>query len=161
MPTDLLGALTVTDSDATVTFDRAYRTDAPDLWNAVTDPDRLARWFAPVSGELVAGGTFTIRFDDGDIPACTIESCDAPHGFTWLWPHGGRTSRVRVEVVPDAAGARLRLVHDRLTRSAAPEYAAGWQAYVRSLDAHLAGEQDGDWWGEFHAVKDAYAATLG
>lgn len=161
MSTELLGTITASpDSDATIAFDRPYRTDAADLWQAVTDPERLARWFAPVEGELRAGGEFTIRFDDGDIPRCTVESCDAPRGFVWLWPHGERTSRVTVSIAPEGDGSRLRLVHDRLSRAAAPEYGAGWQAYVRSLDAHLAGSEEGDWWGEFHAVKDAYAAEV-
>lgn len=58
-----------------VGFDQHYPTDPADLWQAVTDPGRLARWFAPVDGPLVVGRDFTIRFDDGDAPGCRPLSC--------------------------------------------------------------------------------------
>lgn len=161
-PIEMLGTIRSQGDTVEIAFDRHYATDPADLWEAVTDPERLARWFAPVEGDLTAGGSFTIRFDDGDIPECSVESCDAPTSYTWLWPHGDHSSHVRVEVLADGDdGARLRLVHTRLPLRAAPEYASGWQAYVRSLDAHLAGDTaDGDWWGEFNAVRGAYAGVL-
>lgn len=38
-------------------FAQTYPTTPADLWAAVTRPDRLARWFAPVTGDLRDGGT--------------------------------------------------------------------------------------------------------
>jgi hypothetical protein len=35
---------------------RAYDTDIEDLWDALTNTERLPRWFAPVEGELKPGG---------------------------------------------------------------------------------------------------------
>ena len=79
----LLGTVTRTGDTAEASFDRVYDTDAADLWRAVTDPERLARWFAPVEGDLRAGGSFTIRFDDNAVPGCRLTTCDAPRGFAW------------------------------------------------------------------------------
>jgi uncharacterized protein YndB with AHSA1/START domain len=53
-PDTLLGTITRTGDDAEATFERVYDTDAADLWAAVTEPDRLARWLAPVDGDLRA-----------------------------------------------------------------------------------------------------------
>ena len=53
---DLLGALRADGSRAAVRFERTYATTCEDLWSAVTEPERLARWFAPVSGDLAVGG---------------------------------------------------------------------------------------------------------
>ena len=35
-----------------------YDTDIDDLWSALTDPRRLARWVADVEGDLRLGGEF-------------------------------------------------------------------------------------------------------
>lgn len=164
MTTEILGTITpVDDAEARLTFDRRYPTDAADLWDAVTAPERLARWFTKVSGDLSQGGTFTIHFDDGDAPECRVETCEPGKAFSWSWPHQGATSLIEVSVTPDDGGARLFLVHTRLSTIQAPEYGAGWQAFVRSLDSYL-GHPDAstsdDWWAEFHAVKGGYAAAL-
>ncbi|RDI44448.1 hypothetical protein [Nocardia mexicana] len=37
-----------------VVLERAFDTDAADLWNACTSPERLSRWFEPL--QRVSGG---------------------------------------------------------------------------------------------------------
>lgn len=44
-----------------VTMRRRYSTDTKDLWSALTEPDRIARWFMPVSGDLREGGSFQLE----------------------------------------------------------------------------------------------------
>jgi uncharacterized protein YndB with AHSA1/START domain len=144
----LLGTMTRTGDDAEATFDRRYDTDAADLWRAITEPERLARWFAPVEGDLVEGGTFTIRFDDNEVTGCRLTSCDAPHGFAWEWPHGTHTSLVAVAVEPAGEQARLLITHTRLSPSSAAGYAAGWDVYVRRLADEVAGRPAADTWDE-------------
>lgn len=161
--TELLATIAGDGTEAVVTFDRSYATTPDDLWDAVTTPERLERWFAPVRGDLTPGGSFVIHFDDRDTPECRLETCDAPHSFTWTWPHEAAASHVAVEVTAEGDGSRLRLVHSRLASDKAPEYGAGWQAYVRGLDAHLAGAEvpgDDAWWAEFNAARDGYAGAL-
>lgn len=157
----LLGTVTRTGDTAEVTFDRVYGTDAADLWTALTDPERLARWFAPVDGALEPGGRFTIRFDDGDVPDCRVTTCDAPHGFAWEWPHATHASLVTVAVEPATGGARLRLTHTRLAASSAAGYAAGWDVYVRRLADEVAGREVADTWAEdWGTAYEGYAARL-
>lgn len=100
-------------------FVRRYPTTRADLWEAVTTPDRLARWFAPVEGDLTPGGSFTIRFDDGDVPDWRAVTCDAPLAFDWEWDQGATD----VEIARDGDKAVLRLLHTRLTADRAPESA--------------------------------------
>jgi uncharacterized protein YndB with AHSA1/START domain len=40
---------------------RTYPTDQADLWHALTDPDRIPRWFLPVSGDFTVGGRYQIE----------------------------------------------------------------------------------------------------
>ena len=150
-----LGRIEREGSDVVVVFDRHYATRPPDLWQACTDPERLARWFAPVSGDLRLGGAFTIHFDDADTPACRVLECAAPHRLVWEWPVKGVSTRVTVEVAADGDGSRLHLRHARLAEEQVPGYAAGWDTYVRCLEAHVGGTSSPDWaatWGTLHEL---------
>lgn len=50
---------------------RTYDTTIEDLWDACTNPERLARWYAPVTGDLRPGGTFEqVNMGSGTIIAC-------------------------------------------------------------------------------------------
>jgi uncharacterized protein YndB with AHSA1/START domain len=92
----------------TVTISQAFDTDVDDLWDACTDPDRLPRWFAPVSGELRLGGRYQI---EGNASG-TIERCDPPRSFAATWEFGGGTSWIEVTILPEVGGgARFRLEH--------------------------------------------------
>jgi len=71
-----------------------YPTDAADLWDAVTTADRIARWFAPVSGDLRLGGRYQVEGNAGG----TIETCDAPNSFSATWEFGGAVTRIAVRV---------------------------------------------------------------
>ncbi|MCZ4496336.1 MAG: hypothetical protein JWM25_919 [Thermoleophilia bacterium] len=65
----------ITSGDARVaTFRRTYDAPIADLWDACTNPDRLARWYVPVSGDLHVGGAFRQEMMGGG----TIAECDAP-----------------------------------------------------------------------------------
>lgn len=158
MSLSILGTLERTGDSATVRFDRHYATTAADLWEAVTDAGRLERWFARVTGDLREGGEFVIHFDDDDTPTCRVESCSPGERFTWRWlVAGGRGSVVEVSVTPDGEGARLGLVHSLLDPAKAPEYGAGWDVYVRSLESYVDGTERGDWWDQWAQLKELYS----
>jgi uncharacterized protein YndB with AHSA1/START domain len=59
-------------------FRRVYDATIEDVWQACTDPARLARWYAPVEGELRVGGTFS----QGDFGVGKVERCEAPRLLT-------------------------------------------------------------------------------
>ena len=53
------------------TFRRSYDADIADVWDACTNPERLARWYQPVQGDLRLGGEFTQgEMGGGRIVAC-------------------------------------------------------------------------------------------
>src|SRR5215471_17903165 len=52
----LLGSLRSEDGKGIVRMEDRFDTDIDDLWSAITEPSRLARWYAQVDGDLRPGG---------------------------------------------------------------------------------------------------------
>jgi uncharacterized protein YndB with AHSA1/START domain len=102
---------------------RSYDTDQGDLWDAVTNPERLPRWFAPVHGDLRLGGRFQVEGNAGGV----VESCDEPSSFTITWEMGAAVSWVTVTLVPDGSGTALELVHE--AHSDVPEALEFWEQF--------------------------------
>lgn len=147
-----------------VTLERTYDTTDTDLWDAVTNPTRLPRWFAPVRGELRLGGRFQI---EGNASG-TVTQCDPPRSFSLTWEFGGETSWVEVRVEPAGADrARLTLCHlcpvDDHWRKYGPGAAGiGWELGLFGLALHI-GDPNADRPDDaaFFASSDAKAFILG
>ncbi|HEX6272104.1 MAG TPA: SRPBCC family protein [Polyangiaceae bacterium] len=86
---------------------RVYDTDIEDLWNAVTTPERIARWFAPVEGELRLGGRYQIKGNASG----TVTACDAPRSFSLTWEFGGGVTWVDLSLAAEGKKTRLTLQH--------------------------------------------------
>ena len=76
-----------------VVASRTYPTSPDDLWDAVTDPERIPRWFAAVEGDLRLGGRFQVQGNAGG----EIVACDAPTHLALTWEMGGGVSWVDVD----------------------------------------------------------------
>lgn len=87
---------------------RTYSTTQADLWDAITNPERLQRWFTPVTGELRLGGGY--RLTKSKVKG-TITDCDPPNTLAVTWQHFG-TSWVTVRLVPESSDrTSLHLEH--------------------------------------------------
>jgi uncharacterized protein YndB with AHSA1/START domain len=86
---------------------QVYDTGIDDLWDVVTSPDRIARWFLPVSGDLREGGRFQLEGNAGG----TITRCDKPNSYAATWEFGGMVSWIEVTLTPAAGGTRFELRH--------------------------------------------------
>src|SRR5688572_12166470 len=71
-----------------VSASRRYDTSVADLWDAVTNPERIPRWLAPISGELKLGGRYEIQGNASG----TITRCNPPEELALTWEHAGTTS---------------------------------------------------------------------
>ncbi len=87
---------------------RTYPARQDDLWDAVTSPDRIPRWFLPVSGDLTPGGRFQVEGNAGGV----VLRCDQPTSFSVTWEFGGTVSWLDVTLTPDGAGTTLELAHE-------------------------------------------------
>ena len=87
---------------------RTYDTTVDDLWDAVTNKDRIPRWFLPVSGDLRLGGRSQLQGNAGG----TITRCEPPRAVAMTWEFGGEVTwlEVTLEATPDGRSL-LRLEH--------------------------------------------------
>ena len=93
----------------TVTISRSYAADQADVWDAVTNAERIPRWFLPVTGDLRLGGRYQLEGNAGG----TIESCDPPNGFTATWEYGGEVSWIEVRLTEEGPD-RTQLVLEHI-----------------------------------------------
>lgn len=124
----------------TVTISQRYDTDPDDLWDAVTNAERLPRWFLPVSGELKVGGRFQLEGNAGG----TIEECEPGQRLLATWEFGGGLSWIEVRLTPEDGATRLELEH--IAVDSDPEHWAkfgpgavgiGWDGALSGLALHL------------------------
>src|SRR5260370_14156100 len=75
----VLGSLRSQDGAGVVRIEERYETDIDDLWAAITDPGRLARWHGKVEGDLRPGGKFRIFVESDDWEGTgRVEACKPP-----------------------------------------------------------------------------------
>jgi len=123
-----------------VVLARSYDTTTDDLWDALTNAERIPRWFAPVSGELKLGGRYQIKGNAGG----EITECEPPSFLALTWEFGGDVSWVDARVTVERAGrARLTLTH---TAHVSPHWetygpgavGVGWELGLLGLALYLA-----------------------
>src|SRR5258708_29540952 len=75
----ILGSLGSADGKGVVRMEDRFDTDIDDVWSALTDPSRLARWYGEVEGDLRLGGEFRVRvFASGWEGTGRVEACEPP-----------------------------------------------------------------------------------
>ncbi|MBO3739029.1 SRPBCC family protein [Actinoplanes flavus] len=124
-----------------MTISQAYDTDVDDLWDVVTNPERIPRWFLPVSGELREGGKYQFEGNAGG----TITRCDRPRSVAATWEFGGGVSWVEVRLTPEADGrTRFELEHvahvddEHWEKYGPGAVGLGWEGAFWGLANHLA-----------------------
>jgi uncharacterized protein YndB with AHSA1/START domain len=87
---------------------RTFDTNIDDAWDAITNAQRIPRWFMPVEGELRLGGRFAFKGNASG----TIATCDRPKHLAVTWENMGQVSWVEVRLTSLAAEeTRLVLEH--------------------------------------------------
>ena len=75
----ILGSLRSADGAGVVRIEDRYDTEITDLWSALTDPGRLARWYGDVEGDLRAGGEFRLHIESAGWDGTgRVEACEPP-----------------------------------------------------------------------------------
>ncbi|MFI6014180.1 SRPBCC family protein [Streptomyces sp. NPDC051243] len=173
----------------TVLMRRTFDAELADVWDAVTSPERIGRWFLPVSGEFRVGGRYQLQGQAGG----EILQCEEPTRLrvSWLYGPDPGFSEVEVRLTPDGEERTvLELEHVAVVppvfwdRFGPGAVGVGWDGALLGLGMHLAGggmsreeaeawqvsdegkafyTRSGELWGQAYAVsgaeEEAVAAT--
>ena len=172
----ILGSLRSADGVGVVRIEDRYDTDIADLWSAITDPDRLARWHGQVEGELRPGGAFRVYLAADDIESTGRgEVCEPPRRLlvttretdeSYLKGQGVPPFDAAIEVTLTADGDQTILVLEirGIPLDKIAFYGAGNQIHAENLAAYLAGRERGDTearWNELVPAYQKLAANIG
>jgi uncharacterized protein YndB with AHSA1/START domain len=139
---------------------RMYDTTVDDLWNAITTPERLARWFSRVEGDFKPHGRYRI---EGNASG-TIERCDPPAALDLTWEFDGTLSWVTVRIAAEDGRAKLTLEHIAHLEGPGAEFheqygpgagGVGWDLGLHGLARHVADPQAG----LDHAAMEAWSQS--
>lgn len=148
-----------------ITLQRTYPAGIEDVWDAITSPERIARWFLPISGDLRVGGHYQFEGNAGG----EILRCEPPNLLLATWLGGGApagTSEVEVRL-SQVADDRTMLVLEH-TAIVPPEMwdqygpgavGVGWDLGLLGLAPHFESGsgvsiEDKDAWGQSAQARE-------
>jgi uncharacterized protein YndB with AHSA1/START domain len=122
---------------------RTYDAPIDDVWDALTNPQRIGRWFLPISGDHRVGGTYQFEGNAGG----TILSCDRPNALHVTWAYGpGEPSEVWVRLAKAGDDAttfeleHIAVVPVEMWDQFGPgAVGVGWEGGLLGLALHLQG----------------------
>ncbi len=129
-----------------VRLQREYAAPVDDVWDALTNPDRIGRWFLPISGDYRLGGRYQFEGNAGG----RIVECDRPHRLKVTWEYGPPTEadasivEVRLSAIGDGATQfvleHIAVVPDEMWAEYGPgAVGVGWEGGLMGLSLHLQG----------------------
>ena len=119
---------------------RSYDTSMDDLWDALTNAERIPRWFMPISGDLRVGGRYKL---EGNASG-QVTRCEPPREFELTWEMMGQVSWVTVQLSSQATEkTNLRLEHvahvpdDMWDQFGPGAVGVGWDGALFGLDQYF------------------------
>jgi uncharacterized protein YndB with AHSA1/START domain len=166
----LLGTLGSADGKGVVRIEDRYSTDIDDLWSAITEPDRLARWWGKVDGDLHVGGRFHLVVEwegTGHVDACepprrlqvTIRESDESFRKGQGVPPFDST--IEATLTADGDQTILVITVRGMPLDKIAFYGAGWQIHAENLAIYLAGHERRDVEPRWAALVPPYQELAG
>jgi uncharacterized protein YndB with AHSA1/START domain len=141
---------------------RAYVAEIEDVWDACTDPERIKRWFLPVSGDLRLSGRYQLEGNAGG----EIQRCEPPELLRVSWEFGeAPPSYVQVRLSRVEGGTMFELEHSGLDdeqhwdQFGPGAVGVGWDLTVLGLGLHLAGVANPQGWGTSPEAQEYMTAS--
>jgi uncharacterized protein YndB with AHSA1/START domain len=173
--TRILGSLRSASGKGVVRIKDRFNTDIDDLWSALTDPARLARWHGQVEGDLHPGGEFRVYLEADDVESTgRVERCEPPRRLLVTTRETDDSYRkgqgvppfdevIEVTLTADGDQTILEIEIQGMPLDKIAFYGAGWQIHAENLAAYLAGHEPGDTearWGEIVPPYQDLAARI-
>jgi uncharacterized protein YndB with AHSA1/START domain len=126
---------------------RTYDAPIEDVWDALTNPERIGRWFLPISGDYRLGGRYQFEGNAGG----EILECEGPNRLRVSWVYGEPASPADVSEVELCltrtadGGTTVELEHTAIvpdefwTMYGPGAVGVGWDGGMLGLALHLRG----------------------
>jgi len=140
-------------------FTRTYREPIEEVWSAITEPDRTARWFGTWTGDPRSGSVeLVMTEDEGATPqTVTILECAAPTSLVVDLPSADGIWRLSVSLRADDGVTTLVFVHRMAEPYDATGIGPGWHYYLDRMEAVVAETDVPDQFDDyFPPLSDAY-----
>ena len=163
----IVGTLRIADGKGAVRMEDRFGTDIDDLWSALTEPGRLARWLGDFEGDLRLGGEFRARFfSSGWEGTGRVEVCEPPRHLLVMTKHVRQADEHAIEATLTADGDHTILVLEErgMPVNLLAAYGAGIQVHIEDLAAHIAGRERCDAkarWEELQPAYESLASKFG
>lgn len=151
------GETRIEDGAGVITVSTVFPTSPEDLWEAITLPERLARWFGEVSLRGDDATTYDASLVTGWIGTVKVEQCEHPRLIRLILVDD-EPSMTTVSVVLDSAqeGIRLTIEERGLPADDLSIYVAGWHAQLDQLHAGFSGAPDVEWRSRWEELRAKY-----
>jgi uncharacterized protein YndB with AHSA1/START domain len=90
-----------------------------EVWQALTEPQRVARWFGTLTGALRPGTSVRLDFGDGDFFTLEIIQLDPPYllQYAWRFLGIGPLNTITWQVAPRDKGCQVTVTDSEPERS--------------------------------------------
>jgi uncharacterized protein YndB with AHSA1/START domain len=159
----VIGSLRKAGGTGTVRIEDRFSTGIDDLWSALTEAHRLARWLGDVEGDLHLGGEFRAHFfSSGWEGTGRVEACEPPRRLLVLTEQPGQSGDHSIEATLTTDGDQTSLVWEErgMPLDLLPAYGAGIQVHVEDLASYLVGRDRCDADARWNELMPAYQALI-
>jgi uncharacterized protein YndB with AHSA1/START domain len=127
----------------TLHLDRIFEAPIDDVWAAITEPERLARWLGTWRGDPASGRVmFAMTFEEGDSEQeMEIRECTPPHRLAVTSHAGPYTWHLDADLSESDGVTTLSFSQPGVEADDLPSIGPGWEYY---LDRLVASETGGD-----------------
>lgn len=156
-----LGSLQSADGAGVVRMEERFDAGVDEVWSALTETERLVRWYGEVRGTLRVHGAFQASVHaSGWEGTGRVEECEPPSRFVIVSKAPDEPNEDTIEVTLTREGDQTLLIVEQrgLPLDLLWAYGAGLQIHVEDLAAYIGGREPRDVKSRFDTLKPAYQA---
>ena len=157
-----LGTFTRHGDAIDATFTRHYPQPVAQVWAALTEPARLAKWMGPSEVDPRVGGAIRMMIGSDGAMEGVIRVFDAPRVLEFTWSNRDcARGLIRYTLTPEAGGTRLDFAHEGMPYVSSVLMLPGWHVLFSALAAELAGGAPTEPWTAWKEMQGTYLAAYG
>ena len=159
-----LGTIIEVDGRHVLTQVRTFDAPIEDVWAAVTEPDRLARWIGTWTGDPTQGSVdFRMLFegDDHASEAMEIRVCEPPHRLHLTSRAGEEVWLLELDLTHEDGVTTLTFAQPGITAQNAGGVGPGWDFYLdRLVDAETGADPMLRTWEQYESTGEHYTSQF-